>query len=65
VEDNNVAMMNEEGTRHGEVAGVHVGKGIIKELVVLGGLRIEWRDLEDERDASRKEVAGGGNPAAA
>jgi hypothetical protein len=62
VEDDNVAMMNEEGMPHGKVTGVDVGKGIVKELVVLGGLHIEWRDLEDERNASRKGAAGGGNP---
>ncbi len=62
VEDNNVAMMNEEGTRRGEVAGVDVGEGIVKELVALGGLCVEWRDLEDERNASWKGATGGGNP---
>jgi hypothetical protein len=61
-EDDDVAMMNEEGTRRGEVAGVDVGEGIVKELAALGGLRVEWRDLEDERNASRKGAAGGGNP---
>ncbi len=62
VEDDNVAMMDEEGTRRGEVARVNVGKGIIKELIALEGIHAKWRDLEDERDASRKEAAGGGNP---
>jgi hypothetical protein len=62
MEDDNVAMMNEECTRRGKVAGVDVGKGIVKELVALGGLHVEWRDLEDERNASRKGAVGGGNP---
>ncbi len=62
VEDNDVAMMNEEGTRRGKIARVNVGEGIVKELVTLGGLRVKWRDLEDERNASRKGAAGGGNP---
>ncbi len=62
VEDNNVAMMNEEGMLCGKVTGVDVGKGIVKELVTLGGLRAEWRDLEDKRNASRKGAAGGRNP---
>ncbi len=62
VEDDNVAMMNEEGTRRGKVAGVDVGEGIVKELVALGGLRVKWRDLEDKRNASRKGAAGRRNP---
>ncbi len=62
MEDDNVAMMNEEDPRCGEVAGVDVGQGMVKELIALGGLRVEWRDLEDERDASRKGAAGRGNP---
>jgi hypothetical protein len=40
VEDNDVAMMNEEGTRCGKVAVVNVGEGIVKELVSLRGLRV-------------------------
>jgi hypothetical protein len=62
VEDNNVAMMNEEGTHRGKVARVDVGEGIVKELLVLGGLCVEWRDLEEERNASQKGAAGGGSP---
>ena len=41
VKDNNVVMTNEEGTLYGEVNGVNVGKGIVKELIFLVGIRFE------------------------
>jgi hypothetical protein len=62
VEDDNVPMMNEEGTCRSEMAGFDVGKGIVEELILLGRLGIEWRDLEDKGDSRWKGAAGGGNP---
>jgi hypothetical protein len=62
VEDDNVPMMNEEGTCRGKIAGFDNGKSIVEELVLLRQLGIEWRDLEDERDSGWKRVAGRGNP---
>ncbi len=62
MEDDDVAMMDEEGMSHRKIAGFNVSKGIIEELVLLTRRSIEWGDLEDEWDSWQKRATGGGNP---
>ncbi len=62
VEEDDVAMMDEEGKCRRKIAGFDISEGILEELVLLPRRPIEWGDLEDEGDSWWKRATGGGNP---
>ncbi len=61
VENNNMDMMDKEGTCCRKIARFNVSKGIIEELVLLPRRPIKWGDLEDEGDSWWKRAMGRGN----
>ncbi len=47
VEDNDVAIVDEEGACRRKITRVNAGEGVIKEFIRAGAI-VEWSNLEDQ-----------------
>ena len=47
VEDDDMAIVDEEGACHRKITRFNAGEGVIKEFILARGI-VEWRNLEDQ-----------------
>ena len=47
VEDDDMAIVDEEGACRRKITRVNAGEGVIKEFILAGAI-VEWRNLEDQ-----------------
>jgi len=53
MEDDNMAIVDEEGTCRRKITRVNAGEGVIKEFIRAGGI-VKWRNLEDQGNETTK-----------
>jgi hypothetical protein len=47
MEDDDMAIVDEEGTCRRKITRVKAGEGVVEELIRAGGI-VKWRNLEDQ-----------------
>ncbi len=58
MEDDDMAIGDEEGTCRRKITRVNAGKGVVKEFILAGGI-VKWRNLEDQRNETTMGRPGG------
>ena len=58
MEDDDMAIVDEEGTCRRKITRVNTGEGVIKEFIRAGGI-VKWRNLEDQGNETTMGRPGG------